>query len=158
MVSARLKLRNILSKSRERGTAMLEFGLVCPILLALMMGVVDIGSALNRYMVLAQVAGEGVRSAGGQAGLEPGSFDDLSSPGLRPIQYNVQSKVSSLLRMQNLKMNSVTINSTFDSIPNAVTGLGERTVSVRISGTYNGILPIFRGITITANKSGAYLF
>ena len=158
MVPVGSKLRKTLSKSKERGTAMLEFALVLPMLLLLIFGVVDIGSALTKYMALAQVAGEGVRSAGERAGLEQGSYSDLADGGGQPGQYSVQSRVSSLLRFQNLKMNDMTINSAFDSVANPATGVGPRTVSVTISGTYDGILPIFRGLTITANKSGAYLF
>ena len=47
----------------ERGTALVEFALVLPILMALTIGILDFGRALNYYNQLSQLAGQGARAA-----------------------------------------------------------------------------------------------
>ena len=47
----------------ERGTAVVEFALVGPILFLLVLGILDFGRALNYYNTLTQLAGQGARAA-----------------------------------------------------------------------------------------------
>ena len=47
----------------ERGTALVEFALVLPILLAITIAIADFGLALNYYNQLSQLAGQGARAA-----------------------------------------------------------------------------------------------
>jgi Flp pilus assembly protein TadG len=47
----------------QRGTAMVEFALVLPILLFLALGIVDFGRAINYWNDVNQIAGEGARFA-----------------------------------------------------------------------------------------------
>ena len=144
-------------KSLQRGAALVEFALVVPLLVLMIVGVVDLGGALNSYMVLAQIAGEGVRSAGERAGLERGSnFVNLVDGEFYPGQYSVQFKVNSMLRLQDLPLSGLTVRSAY--YRNGGAGNPERTVAVSISGTYNGILPVFRNFPINIEKQGPYLF
>jgi Flp pilus assembly protein TadG len=53
----------------ERGTAVVEFALVAPILFLLVIGILDFGRALNYYNDLTQLAGQGARAA--SVGLNP---------------------------------------------------------------------------------------
>lgn len=50
-------------RRNERGTALVEFALVLPILMALVIGILDFGRALNYYNQLSQLAGQGARAA-----------------------------------------------------------------------------------------------
>lgn len=45
----------------ERGTALVEFAFVLPLLLALVLGIVDFGRALNYYIDQTQISAEGAR-------------------------------------------------------------------------------------------------
>jgi Flp pilus assembly protein TadG len=55
------KIRN-LARS-ERGTAVVEFALVAPILFALVFGILEFGRVLNAYNNMTQLAGQGARAA-----------------------------------------------------------------------------------------------
>jgi hypothetical protein len=157
----RSRLRSSRRRKGERGSSLLEFAIIAPVLITMFLGLVDLGALLNDYMVLSQVAGEGVRSAGGRVGLEDGpGFKNLTDPNdchrssPCPGQYSVQYKINSILHMQDLRMHDMAIISAYDQTP----GVGGHTVSVTISGKYQGILPIFSNLRISAHKSGPYLF
>ncbi|HEY3577846.1 MAG TPA: TadE/TadG family type IV pilus assembly protein [Gaiellaceae bacterium] len=47
----------------ERGTALVEFALIAPILFLLVFGIIEFGRALNYYNDLTQLAGQGARAA-----------------------------------------------------------------------------------------------
>lgn len=47
----------------ERGTAIVEFALIAPLLFLLVFGIVEFGRALNYYNDLTQLAGQGARAA-----------------------------------------------------------------------------------------------
>jgi hypothetical protein len=47
----------------ERGTAVVEFALVAPLLFLLVFGIIDFARALNYYNALTQIAGQGARAA-----------------------------------------------------------------------------------------------
>jgi Flp pilus assembly protein TadG len=50
-------------KTRDRGTAAVEFALVLPVLLLILFGIIDFGRALNAQITLTAAAREGVRLA-----------------------------------------------------------------------------------------------
>lgn len=47
----------------NRGQALVEFALILPVLLLLVIGVMEFGLIINQYMVVAEAAREGARSA-----------------------------------------------------------------------------------------------
>lgn len=47
----------------NRGQALVEFALILPVLLLLVVGVMEFGLIINQYMVVAEAAREGARSA-----------------------------------------------------------------------------------------------
>ena len=47
----------------ERGTALVEFALIAPLLFLLLFGIVDFGRALDYYNQITQLAGQGARAA-----------------------------------------------------------------------------------------------
>ena len=47
----------------QRGTALVEFALIAPLLFLLLFGIIDFGRALNYYNQLTQLAGQGARAA-----------------------------------------------------------------------------------------------
>jgi Flp pilus assembly protein TadG len=50
-------------RHNQRGTAVVEFALVAPILFLLVFGILDFGRALNYYNQLTQLSGQGARAA-----------------------------------------------------------------------------------------------
>jgi Flp pilus assembly protein TadG len=47
----------------ERGTALVEFALIAPLLFLLLFGIIDFGRALDYYNQVTQLAGQGARAA-----------------------------------------------------------------------------------------------
>jgi len=47
----------------QRGTALVEFALIAPLLFLLLFGIIDFGRALNYYNQVTQLAGQGARAA-----------------------------------------------------------------------------------------------
>jgi Flp pilus assembly protein TadG len=47
----------------QRGTAVVEFALIAPLLFMILFGIIDFGRALNYYNQLTQLAGQGARAA-----------------------------------------------------------------------------------------------
>src|SRR6478736_8649423 len=67
----------------ERGTAVVEFALVAPLLFLIVFGVIEFGRVLNAYNQLTQLAGQGARAAavnrnpdGTQIAASSGTVDD----------------------------------------------------------------------------------
>jgi TadE-like protein len=60
-ISGRGRFRRLIGS--ERGTAIVEFALIAPILFLLVFGIVEFGRALNYYNDLTQLAGQGARAA-----------------------------------------------------------------------------------------------
>ena len=52
-----------LLRRNERGTALVEFALVAPLLFLLLFGIIDFGRALDYYNQVTQLAGQGARAA-----------------------------------------------------------------------------------------------
>lgn len=50
-------------RREQRGTALVEFALIAPLLFLLLFGIVDFGRALNYYNQITQLAGQGARAA-----------------------------------------------------------------------------------------------
>jgi Flp pilus assembly protein TadG len=50
-------------RRNERGTALVEFALIAPLLFLLLFGIIDFGRALDYYNQVTQLAGQGARAA-----------------------------------------------------------------------------------------------
>src|SRR5207248_6309072 len=50
-------------RREQRGTALVEFALIAPILFLLIFGIIDFGRALNYYNQMTQLSGQGARAA-----------------------------------------------------------------------------------------------
>ncbi|MBA3022216.1 TadE/TadG family type IV pilus assembly protein [Propionicimonas sp.] len=56
-------MRKLMVRARERGAAAVEFALVLPILVVILLGVIDFGLAMNAQAITANAAREGARTA-----------------------------------------------------------------------------------------------
>ena len=140
---------------------MVEFAIALPLLILLIVTVCDMGRMLNSYMILVQVTGEGVRAASEWAGLEQGSkdqFRNLTDRNGYPGHWNAQTKVRNLVNLQGMGISNLSIASAYVRDPDPVTGDSGRTVSMSVTATYNGIMPFFRHVRLSAQRSGQYLF
>jgi Flp pilus assembly protein TadG len=56
-------MRKLLDRARERGAAAVEFALVLPVLVMIMMGIIDFGMVTNAQAIVANAARDGARAA-----------------------------------------------------------------------------------------------
>jgi len=71
----------------QRGTAVVEFALVAPILFLLVFGILDFGRALNYYNQLTQLAGQGARAAAVSNNPDGSAASGLSIQNMLATQY-----------------------------------------------------------------------
>jgi Flp pilus assembly protein TadG len=130
-------MRKLMARARERGAAAVEFALVLPILVIILLGIVDFGLEINSQAIVANAAREGARTAS-LGGTE------------NEAKTTVKNAVSSLLNVSNTNP-TVTVTcrtaadsncaSTFDS--SKETG---GTVRVTVSYVYTWISPAILGL------------
>lgn len=128
-------------RADQRGQALVEFALVLPILLLLVIGIFDFGQALNYYNQESQLVGQGARAAA------VNRCPDGTAIGATGGCTSIQGQLSETYANGALKNNPVCI-----SLPNGA-GAGQ---PVTVSTTYNFQLLGFIGgatIPITASQT-----
>jgi Flp pilus assembly protein TadG len=115
----------------ERGTAVVEFALITPILFALVLGIINFGRALDYYNQLTQLASQGARAAAVDRN------PDGSGP---PTANSIQSQlVNQYTTQPELKSGEhICITRTPSSVGDAVTV----TASFSFSLWPTGVIPI----------------
>lgn len=112
---------------RDRGAVAVEFALVFPLLAALLLGMVDLGFALNAKIALTQAAGEGARAVA-----LGGSTPDATARVMDALRSNGQ-------------LSGVDV----DVTPCALAG-GASDAWVVVSGSVGTVLPAVDDIQITS--------
>lgn len=103
------------ARSRERGAELVEFALVFPLFMLLMMGVIEFGRAYNIYENVIHATREGVRAASADCltggNCTPGSYSKLT-----PAQ--IRSKIRAHLSAINISVadNDITIDNATDLV------------------------------------------
>ena len=137
--------------SSERGTAVVEFALIAPLLFLLVFGINEFGRILNAYNNLTQLAGQGARAAavsrnpdGTAVGASSGTVDDsdCGSAGSHSIQCQLSSFYAKQDSLTGVKV----------CIPSLPSGLGQP-VTVHTSYVYNFTVGLFGFTQITLNST-----
>lgn len=81
----------------EKGTALLEFSLVLPIVLAALMGAYEFGVAAERYLALSRVVYEMGRFGAALPGLEEGTFSDSDAAAIPSTQNLMWLRANQML-------------------------------------------------------------
>jgi Flp pilus assembly pilin Flp len=135
----------------ERGTAVVEFALIAPILFLLVFGIIEFGRILNAYNDLTQLAGQGARAAavsrnpdGTAVGASGGTVDDADcgSAGGHSIQCQLSSFYAKQDSLTGVKV----------CIPSVPSGIGQP-VTVHTSYVYNFTVGLFGFTQITLNST-----
>jgi Flp pilus assembly protein TadG len=138
----------------ERGTAVVEFALVAPLLFLLVFGIIEFGRVLNTYNELTQVAGQGARAAavnrnpdGTAIGAASGTVKDVPCGGQT---YSIQCQLSNYYA-KNDALSNVSVCIPTSGMPAAV----GQPVTVRTKYVYNFITGLFgfAHITLTATQT-----
>ena len=145
-------LRTIRRLARsERGTAVVEFALVAPILFLLVFGVIEFARILNAYNDLTQLAGQGARAAavsvnpdGTAVGASSGTIDDADCGGAGT--HSIQCQLSRFYAKQD-SLTGVNV-----CIPSLPSGIGQP-VTVKTSYVYNFSVGLFGFTSITLSTT-----
>jgi Flp pilus assembly protein TadG len=129
----------------ERGTAIVEFALIAPLLFLIVFGIIEFGRILNSYNQLTQLAGQGARAAsvnrnpdGTAIAASTGTVDNTDCGGK---SYSIQCQLSKYYA-KNDALSNVKV-----CIPNTAqnpfpTNSGQP-VTVKVSYRYNFIVGLF---------------
>jgi len=124
----------------ERGTAVVEFALIAPLLFLIVFGIIEFGRMLNAYNQLTQLAGQGARAAtvnrnpdGSAIAAASGTVDDTDCGG---HMYSIQGQLSKYYAKNDSLSN---VNVCIPSLP-ASPGAP---VTVKVSYRYNFVTGLF---------------
>ncbi|MCB0344229.1 MAG: pilus assembly protein [Bdellovibrionales bacterium] len=151
----------------ERGIAIVEFAIALPFLVALFMSVYDVGQVLNQYLLMNEAVHEGARMASGQIDLtQVAEYQQLTadqncaggatSGGDSESHQEFHERIMGLVNLQNAWVtgNSVCIKTGLT--PGAAAG--DQNVYVRAQATYQGLFPLFNGLSISVQAEAPYLY
>jgi len=124
----------------ERGTAVVEFALIAPLLFLVLFGIIEFGRVLNAYNDITQLAGQGARAAsvtrnpdGTAVAAASGTVADGACGGK---SYSIQCQLSKYYAKQDSLSG---VNVCIHSLP---TTIGQP-VTVKVSYQYNFITGFF---------------
>ena len=119
----------------ERGTAVVEFALVAPILFLLVFGILDFGRALNYYNDITQLAGQGARAAAVNRNPDgtaiAASSGTVDNPDCGGKNYSIQCQLKNFYPTDNELASGVHI-----CIPSSPTAVGQP-VTVHVTFQFN---------------------
>ena len=134
----------------ERGTAVVEFALVAPLLFLIVFGIIEFGRILNAYNQLTQLAGQGARAAavnrnpdGTPIGAATGTVDDTHCGGKT---FSIQCQLSKYYA-KNDSLSNVSV-----CIPTLPGSVGQA-VTVRAKYVYNFSVGLFGFTHITLSST-----
>lgn len=139
----------------ERGTAVVEFAIVAPMLIALVIGAIDFSRALNYYNNLTQLAAQGARAASVNRNPDGSAVGTAPSPCNAPAlaNYSIQCETAKIYPTTNELKNGITV-----CIPSLPAGAGQP-VTVRASFNFKFFtLPLgLRLGTVTLSASSTQM-
>lgn len=133
----------------ECGIAFVEFAIALPFIAMMMVAVVDVGYALNQYMLLSEVVHQGVRVAAGEGDLSNGPAYCQGATGTP--QNEVDLRVIELVERQELKFHANSL-----CVTSGVSPSGSE-VFVAASAKYRGIFPAFDSLQLNVRATAPKL-
>jgi Flp pilus assembly protein TadG len=142
----------------QRGTAVVEFALVAPLLFLLVFGIIEFGRALNAYNQITQLAGQGARAAavnrnpdGTQIAASTGTVDNADCGG---HSYSIQCQLSKFYAKNDGLTNvSACITSTPPDGQHPFPGTVGAPLTVRVKYVYNFTTGLFGFAHITLSST-----
>lgn len=150
------------SASDETGTAFLEFVIILPFLATILVGLFDISFAIKEYFFLTDAISSGASKAMITPELNSlqmqfsGTHTNCTdrNDGNDESSQGIHQRVASLIQLQNRSLTSLCIKSQREQGDSPSEA---DIVFVQAYAHYDGMLPLFRGMTITAQTRVPYL-
>ena len=150
----------------ERGTAFAEFLVTFPFLVIMLMGITDLGMALNTHLTLGRIAYEGSRFAATVALLEKpaaaGDSVDTDSEAVgKPGHQSIRQRVNDLLDRNEIDRAQLPADYLSTArIPKEDIGATADQVRVTIRVPFQTMFPLLRGLlpSLSSEVTGPYLY
>lgn len=137
----------------ERGSCMMEFAIVVPILVFTLFSGIETFRALGAYLRMSQIAYEGARLAASYPGLEQGSYSGDAPPN----QFDLRRKIFDVIQAYSLDTNQIIL--TTEHTRTAIDGTPENHVTILLQGTYEPLFGMgFPELPISVSSTSPYLF
>jgi Flp pilus assembly protein TadG len=130
----------------EKGVAMLEFTIVAPLMVLMIVATYDLGNALNQYLVLSRVVYEGARYAATLPGLEVQTVSSVDAN--TPNHNKVRDRVVDLLKRADFDPDGMVVETQ---------NTNNTWVKVTVTRQYQSIFGFFNNMKITVSASGPFL-
>jgi Flp pilus assembly protein TadG len=140
----------------ERGTALVEFALIAPILFLFLFGIIEFGRALNYYNDLTQLAGQGARAAIVSRNPD-GSAVGTANADCAATNQSIQCQIAKSYPSDNELKNGIsvclgTLQSDNSIATNTTPSVGQP-VTVRTEMTYHFLTSFFGFATIKLSST-----
>ena len=157
-----MSLNNSQSSSHlnERGIALTEFLVAFPFLFIVLIGIVDLGTALNQYFAVNRVAYEATRFAASVPVLEIASYDTATAAAAAPGHQRIRERVNTLLTRNGIDPADLPADFlTTARLPAATLGFTRDQVEVRIQIPFDALFPLVGQVLprLSARVSGPYI-
>ena len=146
------------NRKDEGGAALIEFGIVLPLVLMLVFAATDLGLAIDRYLSLTRVVYEGVRYGASLPGLEVGVFtpDMFEGEGIgSSMQGRLRNRIATLLEKHGFTPQDATVTTIFVQDGG---GNPDDIVAVSIQVNLDPYFPLYDSLSINVDASGPYLY
>ena len=137
----------------QNGTSMLELAIAMPVMLVLLMGVVDLGLALNQYLTITRATYEGLRYGASLYDNKPGcngpecqSPSDNSNTNLN----DMGGRIKMILGMQGYSSSNVTLQTVEATTMQSDVEHTFNVIKATVEVPFHGLLPFFKMIPIRA--------
>jgi len=154
-ISGRGRIRGLIGS--ERGTAVVEFALIAPILFLLVFGIVEFGRALNYYNDLTQLAGQGARAAvvsHNPDGTAVGTSNADCPANNQTIQCQIAKTYPTDAELKNgISVCLGVLNSSGTIIAPTGTPPAGTPITVRTKFTFQPVTSFFPSVTLTSTQT-----
>ncbi|MFN8389629.1 MAG: TadE/TadG family type IV pilus assembly protein [Bdellovibrionota bacterium] len=147
--------------SSERGNAFSEFIITAPFLVFMFIGIIDLGTALNKYLTVNRIAYEGTRYAASVPLLETAAVSTAVDAVNKPGHQLVRQRIDLLLARNGL--NPADFPADYlktERLNGAANGFDADQVRVTLNVPFTTFFPFLSGVLPKLNSqiSGPYLF
>jgi Flp pilus assembly protein TadG len=126
----------------ERGTALVEFALIAPLLFLLVGGIIDFARALNYYNDLTQLAGQGVRAAIVASNPDGTAPSDATSVQCQLVKvYTSSAELKGSTSSNGIQVQVLDPNNAGAATVNPIAG---QPLTVKTSFDFNFIVPLVK--------------
>ena len=152
-----MKFLKLNLRENSSGVAMVEFALMIPLLVLLMLGALDMGFAADRYFTLTRISYEGARYGAGISGLEEGSYA-ANSEEFPVLQEMLRRRVFNLLDANGIDTAEVSLRTALQRRADPASGYPDNIITVEIDNNFEPPFSILGDLALNVAVDSPYLY